>query len=746
MKLGRKIGFSFAAVLALSAIAATFSYLNMKEVSQEMEMLAARDLEETEHSTSFALAVSFLQLEMRTYGLTWEDKDWAPVSDAVKAAEKLRDEFKALAAEFPEDKEMAGNAAEISSAYESYAALIQESRERVSAAGAAAKDFVNLRTRFNDTVYSLLARYDSQLKEEIESKDSEAATGRVSKIKEANDIVDAMNVAAEGVLGGVAARKLDIVQKAAQFDGVIGKIDSLLSRTHTEQNRKALQDLRGATTAVESGAKTLIAAFSKFDDVNKRRTEASNQLREKMQKGDEDSMLGIKASAENVSSIASATSRLQWMSSLAAILVGGLIAWIITGMIVKPVRKALGLAEAIALGDLTQRLRLESKDEIGVLGASLDRMADGLESISHLAGAIADGDLTQEVSLASDKDTLRKALRAMVENLNQLLGHINEAVEQVSSGSLQVSDASQSLSQGATEQAASLEEITSSLTEVGSQTKTNAENASQAKMLAIAAREAANKGGQQMQEMRAAMGEIQDSSRNVVKIVKVIDDIAFQTNLLALNAAVEAARAGRHGKGFAVVAEEVRNLAARSAKAAREASEGIETSSSKIETGSSVAEETVQSLSGISESVMKVNDLVGEIAAASNEQAQAISQVNIGMTQIDSVTQQNTANAEETASAAEELSSQSSELRRLLNRFRLRHDSAKGKTQRHDRPAVNAASEGPSQPKEKNVSRALPSGDTWGQAPAAKASSSPKKGMAASDPIIVLDDSEFGRY
>lgn len=341
--------------------------------------------------------------------------------------------------------------------------------------------------------------------------------------------------------------------------------------------------------------------------------------------------------------------------------------------ITRPLGKALHLADTIRSGDLSQRLNMSSADEIGQLGKALDQMADSLEDKAELARRIADGDLTAEVQLTSEQDMLGIALRRMVDNLNDLLGHVAMAGEQITSGAGEISSSSQDLSQGATTQAASLEEITASMGEMSSQTRQNAENASQADLLSTEAKGAAERGSSQMSEMVGAMGEINDAGQNISKIIKVIDEIAFQTNLLALNAAVEAARAGQHGKGFAVVAEEVRNLAARSAKAAHETSELIEGSVEKAARGTEVANRTSAVLDEIVGGITKVSDLVKEISVASNEQAQGIAEVTSGLNQIDQVTQRNTASAEESAAAAETLNSQAMQLQQMLGQFRLRN-------------------------------------------------------------------------
>jgi len=260
--------------------------------------------------------------------------------------------------------------------------------------------------------------------------------------------------------------------------------------------------------------------------------------------------------------------------------------------------------------------------------------------------------------------------RSIVTSLKKVIDALCEGAEQTSAAAGQVSAASQSLAQGSSEQAASIEETTSSIEEMTSMIRQNAAGANQARDFAGSSRSSADKGAEAMGRMSGAITDIQKSSEDTSKIVKTIDEIAFQTNLLALNAAVEAARAGEAGKSFAVVAEEVRNLAQRSAEAARTTASLIEQSVTSANNGVQISSEVAEVFSEIADGSRKVDDLVAEISAACNEQAQGIEQINVAVGQMDTVTQQNAANAEESASAAEELSSQADGLNRMVGELR----------------------------------------------------------------------------
>lgn len=257
--------------------------------------------------------------------------------------------------------------------------------------------------------------------------------------------------------------------------------------------------------------------------------------------------------------------------------------------------------------------------------------------------------------------------RSIARPINEVIEAVSSGSDQVTSAAAQISSSSQSIAEGATEQAASLEETSSSLEEMSSTIQQNADNAGEARNLSTVAKDTAIKGSESVKKMIDAANEINKSSEEVSKIIKVIDEIAFQTNLLALNAAVEAARAGEHGKGFAVVAEEVRNLAGRSAEAAKTTAGLIEDSTDKARMGAKLASESGDVLNEIVVNITKASDLIAEIAAASREQAEGINQVTKAVAQMDQVTQQNSAFSEETASGSEELSSQAENLKDIID-------------------------------------------------------------------------------
>jgi methyl-accepting chemotaxis protein len=313
------------------------------------------------------------------------------------------------------------------------------------------------------------------------------------------------------------------------------------------------------------------------------------------------------------------------------------------------------------------------KDIVAGINKMLDAMMDPINESSVVLVKMAQKDLT--VRMKGDYkgfySEVSKTINKVVENLDSALQQVAVGAEQVSMASVQVSTGGQSLSQGASEQASSLEEVSSSLQEMSSMTRQNAQNAREAKGVSEQARESADKGVESMSRMSSAINQIKSSSDSTAKIVKTIDEIAFQTNLLALNAAVEAARAGDAGRGFAVVAEEVRNLAMRSAEAAKNTASLIEDAVKNSENGVAINAEVLKNFQDIVEKSNQVSHVVAEIAAASEQQDQGITQVTKAVEQLNQLTQQNAANAEESASAAEQMSSQSEQMRSMIEGFTL---------------------------------------------------------------------------
>jgi methyl-accepting chemotaxis protein len=335
-------------------------------------------------------------------------------------------------------------------------------------------------------------------------------------------------------------------------------------------------------------------------------------------------------------------------------------------------------ADLLAQGDLTATVVAHSEqDRLGnAFGRMIASLKGVVEDIVQVSQGLAKSDLrvAPEADYEGELVRIRDSLDVALDSLNNTISQVDAVVEQVVPSVEQIRAISQSLASSAEEQSAAAEEVASSLEETDAQVKTNAEGANVANQLVSQTSDVARTGQDKMKSMTKAMDGIAASSREIGRIIKVIDEIAFQTNLLALNAAVEAARAGQHGRGFAVVAQEVRNLAERSARAARETAELIEDAGRRVEEGVTIADETADALGEIVENVVKVKDLVAEIAAASEEQARGVAQVNTAMLQVNQGAQAGSQQSEELASTADELGQLAEVLRAQTARFKLRED------------------------------------------------------------------------
>ena len=499
---------------------------------------------------------------------------------------------------------------------------------------------------------------------------TEALVGRAGRMEKAAELK-------EGVLFLVRAEKNSIL---AVSDAEYDQFQSDLAR-----NREALAKSKDEITAAasESGKKLMesfAVAFAKLnayqeETVRFAKTDKPKALDRSMHDGRKvvaDALEAADAYIKNVkrnmaeqaeqSRQDGARAEMLLMSLVIASLVIAIVAatWIALN-ISRALAQAVGLADAVAIGDLSHKIEFSGNDEIGDLIKSLNAMTVNLNQTAALANQIAQGDLTIEAKPLSDKDTLGLALERMVEKLRQIVSEALTAAQNVSAGSQELSASAEQLSQGATEQASSAEEASSSMEEMASNVKQNADNANQTEKIAAQSAKDAEASG-------AAVGRAVDAMQTIAEKITIVQEIARQTDLLALNAAVEAARAGEHGKGFAVVASEVRKLAERSQAAAAE----IGTLSTETV---KVAQEAGSMLAKLVPDIKKTAELVEEITAACREQDVGSAQINQAIQQLDKVGQQNASASEQVSSTSEELASQAEQLQSTIAYFRIEQGS-----------------------------------------------------------------------
>jgi methyl-accepting chemotaxis protein len=426
-----------------------------------------------------------------------------------------------------------------------------------------------------------------------------------------------------------------ITANKALIDEALKTLDVLVIRPEGKALLANIKTLRGKYVASFTEVAKLIAEDKRDEAINKLREETMPALDALQAPITELAALQKKivatSSAEAKGGIANARKLMAAMGVLAAI-VGLAFAWWITRSITVPLNEAVQIARTVASGDLTSHIDASAKDETG---------------------------------------QLLKALKDMNDSLVRIVAQVRNGTDTIATASGQIATGNLDLSSRTEQQAGSLEETASSMEELTSTVAQNADNARQANQLAASASEVAQKGGQVVSQVVDTMGSINESAKKIVDIIGVIDGIAFQTNILALNAAVEAARAGEQGRGFAVVASEVRNLAQRSAGAAKEIKALIGDSVGKVEAGTRLVDEAGSTMGDIVASITRVTDIMSEITAASSEQRDGIEQINQAITQMDEVTQQNAALVEEAAAAADSLQEQAAHLADVVGVFKL---------------------------------------------------------------------------
>ena len=525
----------------------------------------------------------------------------------------------------------------------------------------------------------------------------------------------------------------DLDQLRQELDLMKGNLEKARPLFPTDEDKAQFAKLDGEQKQWEDSLNQLAALLQK-EDLAKLSDEfgrARDELRPKTDAVDDTMTALSKIKEKNAAAASASTTQLYQFSRtlMLSLIAGGLLLGIAIGyfmsrMITRPLGHAVDIANRLAAGDLSGMVSVTGTDEIGqVLSAMQNMQASlkqivteikdiveaaavrgdfstkmdlngkagyakdlsellnqlsnvtdtGMKDVVRVANLLAKGDLTQTITqdYPGTFGEMKNGVNGTVANLKQLVGDIKDATDTINTAAQEISTGNSDLSQRTEEQASSLEETASSMEELTATVKQNAENARQANQLAIGASTVAEKGGAVVGQVVTTMDSINESSRKIVDIISVIDGIAFQTNILALNAAVEAARAGEQGRGFAVVAGEVRNLAQRSAAAAKEIKTLIGDSVEKVQGGSKLVVQAGQTMEEIVTSIRRVTDIMAEITAASSEQSAGIEQINQAVTQMDEVTQQNAALVEEAAAAAESLEEQTQNLLQSVSAFKL---------------------------------------------------------------------------
>jgi len=636
LKLGNKLGIGFGILIAVLVLVGCLAIYNMLQIGQQSEYLGEEYVPEVRIANSLERSALRTMYAMRGYGLTGKEDFYKDGVFHLNNIDKYLEEAKSLSTKATQLEMLKSSVDKVESALNNYAALVEETKQANDGLiltnkrlDEAATVFVNQNAEFLDT-------QNSRLQSEItRGMGGAKLQERRRKVVYVSQLQNSVNQIRVKVFKAQSRKDLIYFEQIKKdVRDIAGYYDQLRPITFLAEDIKMLDDSEEAFEAYVENINSLEAAMSRLLELGQERDMAATELLAESQALAEK---GI-AETENIAATSIKTvesaSTLMILGIVIALIIGTSFAVIITRSIVQPVRKSMDFAQQIAAGDLTAKIDLDRKDEIGQLGGSLNDM---------------------------------------MEKIKDIISYIVQASGNISSASFQLSSASQQMSQGATEQAASAEEVSSSVEEMAANIQQNTDNAQQTEKIALSA-------AADIKRCSQAVEDTVGSMKTIANKISIIGEIARQTNLLALNAAVEAARAGEHGKGFAVVAAEVRKLAERSQAAANEI-DGVSASSV------SVAEESGKLLENIVPNIQKTSELVQEISAASMEQSSGSDQINNAMQQLNQVTQQNAAAAEEVATSSEELASQADQLKEAVGFFKVGNQRAfvvQSKTDRFD--------------------------------------------------------------
>lgn len=620
IKLGIKIGGGFGVLILIACALGGLAVFNMKTVEDDSVRLANEYVPEVGIANLVERSALLTMYAWRGYAFTEQESFLVEGKKQLTATLQALDQAKKHAEIYPGLVALKENAQAAREHVDTYAALSEQTETLVNTMHADREVLNGAAATFMENCSAFLDSMNEAMEREI-SQDSEGAVlkERVWKINLMNEVVDLGNETRIGVWRAQATRDLAQIDEAVKN---FAKIDALFTQLaptiRNPANIRQMESIQKAGADYRTAMLSLQKNWSSLEGINVQRTKVGVEALDAAQRTAVAGLDDTKKSADTAVANLSAASTVMVGGLSVGVLIGIVVAIFLTKGITGPVGQGVEFARKLAQGDLTAKLDVDQKDEVGILA---------------------------------------QALRDMVAKLREIVGEVQSASDNVASGSEELSASAEQLSQGATEQAASVEEVSSSMEEMGSNIRQNADNATQTEKIALKAALDAEAGGKAVVQAVGAM-------KNIAEKISIVEEIARQTNLLALNAAIEAARAGEHGKGFAVVAAEVRKLAERSGTAAAEISE---LSSSTV----TVADQAGQMLIKLVPDIQRTAELVQEISAASNEQNAGAEQINKALQQLDQVIQQNASASEEMASTSEELSSQAEQLQSSIAFFHL---------------------------------------------------------------------------
>ena len=638
LKLGGKIGGGFGLLILIALALGGLAIWNMSAAARNSAMLAREYVPEVVVASDIERNYQLYMFDMRGYAMSGRRDLYELAQGHSKRVHKALAEAKDLAARSEHLIKLRETAANLTATLSQYEALVEKTVGVDAAIDDARKRMDAAAGQFIDNGYTFQVSQREKLQSELGSlNDVVKLRERFGKVAAISDIVDLGNFIRVANFKTQALRDPRIVQEAmGNFDKIRKLINDIRPLVRQERNIQELASVQKSAEAYQQAIEGYVKNWQDLQDISKQREKLANQLVALVQ---ETSRAGIDSTRQVSQEAEESLSFSNWVmvvGLVVALILGVVVALLITRSIVSPVRSTVEAVGLAAKGDfsfsLDQRM-LTRGDELGDMLRDVDKMA---------------------------------------ENLSVVVTESTAAAETVASSAGEISQGNQDLSERTQQQASAIEETASSIEEMTSSVKQNAGNSQQANELARRTATMAVQGGEVVQRTVVAMQAVTESSKKISDIINVVNEIAFQTNLLALNAAVEAARAGEAGRGFAVVAGEVRNLAGRSAGAAKEIQALITDSVSKVEQGNELVAESGVLLKEIISNVQNVADTVAEITAASQEQASGIEEINRAVTQMDQAVQQNAALVDEATSASEIMARAAQDLRQAMQQFKAR--------------------------------------------------------------------------